>query len=119
MEGQGVMKGWVLRRGRGAGGVCAGNPLPAPFTTRDTGRLSIEGGGGIAIRNFSQSLAFSLFFLQFSAIFRMFVGALCVPCAAVLLHEALEALVTAPQFFRNFSQFDLTLPDRNPSEACA
>ena len=40
--------------------------------------------------------------------------ALCVPCAEVVLREAAGGLVTAPQFPPNFSQLDLTLPDRNP-----
>ena len=42
------------------------------------------------------------------------VGALCVPCAEVLLLGASGGLITAPQFSRCFSLLDLTLPDRNP-----
>ena len=71
-------------------------------------------------RNFLQFRNFS----QISAIFPqllfgwspLLVGALCVPCAEVLLLEASGGLVAAPQFSRNFSHFSqlyLTLPDRN------
>ena len=44
----------------------------------------------------------------------MLVGALCVPCAEVLLPEASGGLVAAPESFRNFPQLYLLLPDRNP-----
>ena len=70
----------------------------------------------------SQFLAISQFFaifhdfpqLLFACPLCVLVGALCVPCAEVLLLEASEGLVMAPQFppqfSRNFWQFDLMLP---------
>ena len=82
--------------------------------------FSSGGEGRIGVRHFP----------QFSAVFRglfvsgcppcVFVGALCVPCAAVLLLEAPGGLVTAPQFsavcpqFPQFLQMDLTLPEPPP-----
>ena len=86
------------------------------------------GVGGIEVRNFPQFSAT----LQFFTIFRNLsqcstISELpfclstlracwwpCLRCAEVLLLEALGGLVAAPRFPRNFSQFDLTLPDRNP-----
>ena len=79
------------------------------------------------IRNFSHFFAI----LQFPAIFpqllfayppRMLVGALCVPCAELLLFEASHAL--APQFFHNFPQFfvigfDASRPQFNPPPPAA
>ena len=53
--------------------------------------------GGIEVRNFLQ--------LLFACPPRVLVGALCVPCAEVLLLEASGGWVTAPQFSRNFPQF--------------
>ena len=88
------------------------------------------GGGGLrsaVVRNPSQFRDFPSS-PQFARPPRVRVGALCVPCAEVLLLEALGVLVTAPLFFRNFPQFSrnfsqfprnfsqlhLTLPDHNP-----
>ena len=56
--------------------------------------------------------------LPFACPPRVLVGALCVPCADVLLREAFGrfgySTAIFPQFSRNFSPLDLTLPDRNP-----
>ena len=85
------------------------------------------GGGGVEVRNFSQFVAIP----QFSAIFpqlpfachpRVLVGALCVPCAEVLLREAFGRFgygtAVFPAISRNCSQLDLTLSDGNPPPPC-
>ena len=73
--------------------------------------------------DFSQFPAIFRYFLQFFAIFCVFSAIACCPspsracwcpvcpCAEVLLLEASGGLITVPQFFRNFSQLDLTLPN--------
>ena len=101
-------------------------------------------GGGLSCAGFRPFFAISHFprnFPQFSAIVFtcppcVLIGALCVPCADVLLLEASGGLVAAPQFFRNipaifrisppaiarnFSHLDLTAvppPPRFALQSC-
>ena len=71
-----------------------------------------RGGGGGEVRDFPQSWPFSAILLQLPLARPPRARAPCVPCAEVLLLEAVGGLVTAIP--RKFAQSDLTLPDRTP-----
>ena len=87
-------------------------PSPAGLGARDTVR---GGGGGAEARNCSQFRNFPHFPAVFPRLLcacarYVLVGALCLPCAEVLLPHR-----DFPAVFRNVSQLGLALPDRNPA----
>ena len=109
-------------REEGSTSLCRAHACSIPLPPRT---LLGTGGGGwgprfpLILRNFGNFSFFFGNFWQFSAIFsqllllvplRVHLGALCVPCAEVLLFEAAGGLDMAPQFSRNFPAISHNFP---------